>query len=281
MKVDVPKNGAINREAQSSAPTLVMPPRKTMSRMKRSSAERRTETGAGADAGESVTTPAWDSGRSGNQEIAGECGKYTGWVVGFRVRFLPHGEKCQVREIEIRRHAYTKKGAARGKGTQLSAEGVAFARALSHDMGTFTRVLSSEIPRTLETAVAMGFAVDDSLEVPSNLMDAAIDVVGHHERCEWEQPWARFATLVRQPGPVANLGAWLRAIWEQNLVAVPDGERLLVISHGRTIEIGVIACLTDLSIADFAMWGESLHHGEGIRMSYDHGRFTHPRVIRT
>jgi broad specificity phosphatase PhoE len=185
-----------------------------------------------------------------------------------------------MREIEIRRHAFTKKGDARGKGTQLSAEGVAIARKLSQEMGTFARVFSSDIPRTLETAVAMGYAVDDGIVPPAELIDAAIRVVGHHERWAWEQPWAKFAALVRQRGPVADLGSWLYAAWAEKLAEVADGERVLIISHGRMIEIGVIACLPDLPIAEFADWGEPLHHLEGVRMSYSDGQLVHPHLLR-
>lgn len=40
-----------------------------------------------------------------------------------------------MRTIEIRRHAYTKKGETRGKGSHLSAEGVAQARRIGAQIG--------------------------------------------------------------------------------------------------------------------------------------------------
>ena len=63
-----------------------------------------------------------------------------------------------MRMIEIRRHSYTKKGEGRGKGSHLSAEGVALARQVGGETGPFDLVLTSPVPRSLETAVAMGFA---------------------------------------------------------------------------------------------------------------------------
>ena len=73
--------------------------------------------------------------------------------------------------IEIQRHCFTKKGQARGKGSHLSADGVLQARRIGEQImgeqiGPFDLVLTSHIPRTLETALAMGFAVDEQLEVP-------------------------------------------------------------------------------------------------------------------
>jgi hypothetical protein len=69
-----------------------------------------------------------------------------------------------MRIIEIRRHSYTKKGNARGKGSHLSAEVIALAREIGNHIGPFDIVLTSYSPRTLETAIAMGFAVDEQLD---------------------------------------------------------------------------------------------------------------------
>ena len=60
-----------------------------------------------------------------------------------------------MRTLEIRRHCFTKKGADRGQGSQLSAAGVAQARRLGEHLGPFDRVLTSRVPRTLETALAI------------------------------------------------------------------------------------------------------------------------------
>ena len=185
-----------------------------------------------------------------------------------------------MREIEIRRHSCTKKGPERGHGSHLSQDGVNLAREVAAGMGSFDLVVASEVPRTAETALAMGFAVDDVIAVPGEIVEAAFAVTGHHERWGWEQPWARFAHLVEQEGAVARLGEWLRERWERALATVPESGRVLVISHGRMIEIGVIACLPDLPRSDFTDWGDSLHQCEGIRMTWRDGQFGDPRIRR-
>jgi broad specificity phosphatase PhoE len=186
-----------------------------------------------------------------------------------------------MREIEIRRHSCTKKGPSRGRGSHLSSDGVALAREVSLEMGTFDLVLTSEVPRTLETAIAMGFAVDEQQAIPTEIASAAMAEIGHHDRWTWETPWVRFFEMIDTGGPVARLGSWLREMWIAALESVPDDGRVLVVSHGRMIEVGVISCLSDALPADLATWGESLHQCEGVRLSYEKGQFCDPRIFRT
>jgi len=87
-----------------------------------------------------------------------------------------------MRTLEIRRHCFTKKGEGRGKGSHLSQEGVTQARAIGAQIGPFDLVLTSQLPRTLETALAIGFAVDEQLAVLGEIQPAVWDEIGHHER---------------------------------------------------------------------------------------------------
>ena len=109
-----------------------------------------------------------------------------------------------MRTIEIRRHCYTKKGDARGKGSHLSAAGVAQARRIGVEIGPFNLVVTSHIPRTLETAIAMGFAVDDQWNVLGDIPASVWDEIGHHERWTWEAPFVQFTQVTARGG--ATLG---------------------------------------------------------------------------
>jgi broad specificity phosphatase PhoE len=175
-----------------------------------------------------------------------------------------------MRTIEIRRHALTKKGADRGQGSQLSAEGVAQARRLGEHIGPFDRVLTSRVPRTLETALAMGFAVDDQLDVLGDIPAEVWDEIGHEERWQWPRAFVTFAETIARGGPTARLGQRQRAAWQQALESIPDGGSVLIISHGRVIEAGLVACLPN---GDFENWGAPFQHGEGIRLAYQAGCF--------
>ena len=76
-----------------------------------------------------------------------------------------------MRTIDIRRHSYTKKGEARGKGSHLSQPGIDLARKVGETLGPYDLVLTSLIPRTVETAIAMGYAVD--MQVDGLVQDQA------------------------------------------------------------------------------------------------------------
>jgi broad specificity phosphatase PhoE len=182
-----------------------------------------------------------------------------------------------MRTIEIRRHAATKKGEERGKGSHLSREGVALARQIGGEIGPFDLVLTSPVLRTLETALAMGFAVNDQLEALGDLSAEVWAEIGHHERWGWEEPFVTFAHFVRQGGATTRMGERQRETWVRALESVPSGGRVLIISHGRIIESGLVTCVPD---EDFAAWGSSFHHCEGVRMMFDEGRFSGTQLLR-
>jgi broad specificity phosphatase PhoE len=182
-----------------------------------------------------------------------------------------------MRTIEIRRHAYTKKGEGRGKGSHLSPEGVALARKIGGEIGPFDLVLTSPVPRALETALAMGFAVYDQLEALGDLSAAVLEEVGHHKCWAWEEPFVAFVHFVRRGGPTTRMGERQREAWVRALESVPSGGRVLIISHGRIIESGLVTCIPD---GDFAAWGASFHHCEGVRMTFEDGRFQGVQLLR-
>jgi hypothetical protein len=90
-------------------------------------------------------------------------------VASVRGRCTSHAARAGtipgMRWLEVRRHSLTKKGAARGRGSHLSAHGVALARAIGADLGSVAYVVTSASPRAVETAIAMGLAVDDTLDL--------------------------------------------------------------------------------------------------------------------
>ncbi|MBA3530565.1 MAG: histidine phosphatase family protein [Ardenticatenales bacterium] len=176
-----------------------------------------------------------------------------------------------MRRLEIRRHAYTKKGAGRGKGSHLSSEGVRQAREIGQALGPFDLVLTSSIPRTLESALAMGFAVDEQWDVLGDIPADVWEEIGHHERWAWEQPFVEFARLAATGGATARLGQRQKEAWRTALEAVPANGAVLVVSHGRIMEAGLVTCFPD---SDFPAWGTPFQHGEGVEFGYEDGRFT-------
>ena len=105
-----------------------------------------------------------------------------------------------MRTLEVRRHSLVK------DHVHLSQAGIALARRAGAGLGPFDRVLTSHITRTLETAVAMGFAVDEQLAVLGTIGPDAWAEVGYHDRWCWSDPFAAFAHLVEGGAPTARRG---------------------------------------------------------------------------
>jgi broad specificity phosphatase PhoE len=147
-------------------------------------------------------------------------------------------------------------------------QGVALARTIGASLGNFARVVTSPQPRAIETAIAMGYAVDDLIDLPSGYVPGE---VAHHDQWTWPRPYVRYAELITQGGGVSGAATAGQSALVQLLEAIPDGEAALVISHGGTIEPLLVACMPS---ADHANWGAVLAHGEGARLGWDGRAFT-------
>lgn len=66
-------------------------------------------------------------------------------------------------------------------------------------------------------------------------------------------------------------------IWQEALESVQPGQSVLVISHGRMIEAGLVEAIGE---ADFATWGPSIQHCEGVRLRYGAERLFDVRFMR-
>ncbi len=65
-----------------------------------------------------------------------------------------------MKTIEIRQHSIRAK-----PSDHLNQQGVTLARLVGENLGPFDRVITSTLPRAFETAIAMGFAVDEQNEL--------------------------------------------------------------------------------------------------------------------
>lgn len=171
-----------------------------------------------------------------------------------------------MRYLEVRRHTMRTQ-----PGEHLSQEGVSLARRVGQGLGPFDRVITSALPRAFETAIAMGFAVDEQLEQLSALdgrFGAEID---------WHAGFAEFADVIRQGGVTARSAYAQAALWRSMARALPEGDSALVVTHGAIIEAGAVACLPP---ADHRAWGPACHYCEGVRLSFDGDQFTGAEILR-
>ncbi|MFC1716465.1 histidine phosphatase family protein [Candidatus Poribacteria bacterium] len=168
--------------------------------------------------------------------------------------------------LEVRRHTMRIK-----PGQHLSQAGVNLARRVGDSMGPFDKVITSTVPRAFETAIAMGFAVDEQYEQLSSLGD---DV---DAEIEWSAGFAEFARVVRRGKATARFAHMQLELWRSIVAASPDDECALIITHGGIVEAGAVACLPD---ADHSAWGTSCGYCEGVRLSFDGGDFTGIKVLQ-
>jgi broad specificity phosphatase PhoE len=147
----------------------------------------------------------------------------------------------------------------------LSAQGVALARAVGAELGPIAYVVTSAAPRAIETAIAMGVAVDDTVDLPSGYVPGE---VGFHEQWTWAKPWVRYAELLARGGGLATVAEAHRAAWIRAVASVAEGAAALMVSHGGAIEPTLVACLPS---ADHQHWGPLLGHCDGARLGFADG----------
>jgi len=165
-----------------------------------------------------------------------------------------------MRILEARRHSLRKAGG----GSQLSQVGVDLARAIGGGLARFDYVATSTAPRARETAIAMGFAVDQEL-MPLIGGGAVIDEMEASRWWEAPVPLAALAELVRGDGPIALYGSAVAALWRDMLTPLGEEGRVLVITHSGDLELGLVSCLPE---ADHAAWGGPFQPMEGARLTF-------------
>ncbi len=142
----------------------------------------------------------------------------------------------------------------------LSARGVAEARELGRRLGRFDRALASPRSRAQETAVELGRPPDRLLEtlreVPDDVNDE-LDSARPHS-------FADFGAIVARRPTVRRFAVGQSVRWRTELHRVPDGGRLLVVSHAGVIELGAVAAVPAAS-----GWGPPLGYLEGVRLEFD------------
>lgn len=171
-----------------------------------------------------------------------------------------------MKTIEIRRHSIRSK-----PGQHLSQQGVTLARLVGQNLGPFDRVMTSTLPRAFETAIAMGFAVDEQNELMSS----------YGEFVESEVPWPatpqQYAKAVRKDKAAARYANQLVEVYHQLVDYLAEGRAALVINHGGVLELGAVACLPQ---ADHESWGEHFDYCEGIRMVWENRKFVDAEILR-
>ncbi|MGB3337097.1 MAG: phosphoglycerate mutase family protein, partial [Devosia sp.] len=134
-----------------------------------------------------------------------------------------------MRILDIRRHTMRRK-----PGAHLSREGIKLARLVAEGIQPYDLVVTSTIPRAVETAIAMGLEVDRCVEGLGQLPEMVHDEVG------WPSSFARVAQAVAAAGPAARFAEEQARLWRDIAEQVPEGGRVLIVSHGLFVELGAV-----------------------------------------
>ncbi|MGQ9903554.1 MAG: histidine phosphatase family protein [Anaerolineae bacterium] len=172
-----------------------------------------------------------------------------------------------MKHLEIRRHTMRHK-----PGKHLTQAGVTLARHVGAGMGPFAKVITSDAPRAFETAIAMGFAVDEQLADLAQLGDEKVTALLEHV-----QTFADVAQAARRHKVVARRAQKLARLWTEIAQALPEAGAALIVTHGGVIELGVAGCLPD---HDFSAWGALCDYCEGVRLDFDGRAFIRAEPLR-
>jgi len=172
-----------------------------------------------------------------------------------------------MRVIEHRRHSVRHQ-----PGHHLNQAGVDLARRVGGEIGPFGLVITSTAARAFETAIAMGFAVDEQLPGLETLP------AGFEDEVNWNAGYMAFIDAIAHlpDGVVATYARSMRELHIKIAGRLQEGGSALVISHGGVVEASAVGCLPD---ADFEGW-PGCDYCEGIRLTYDVGRFTKVELLR-
>ncbi len=171
-----------------------------------------------------------------------------------------------MKTIEIRRHSVRSI-----PGAHLSQQGVTLARRVGQDMGPFARVVTSTLPRAFETAIAMGFAVDEQMELMSTYGE---DV---EREVPWPQSFAAYSKAVKRHQAAGEYGRRLAVFYSELANSLTDDHAALVINHGGIVELGIVASFADV---DYETWGEAVDYCEGARLFWEDGKFVGAELLR-
>jgi broad specificity phosphatase PhoE len=160
-----------------------------------------------------------------------------------------------MRILEIRRHTHRNV-----PQPHLSQIGVDLARRAGEGLGKFDRVVTSTVPRAFETAIAMGYAVDEQIEQLSMMSDEVTATI------QWNAGFTAWAKAAQNSPVVAQYTRAMADVLRSIVRALPDNGRALIVTHGGIVEACVIGCVPATTrFADDAACG----YCEGARLIFD------------
>ena len=162
-----------------------------------------------------------------------------------------------MKTLDILRHSMRQK-----PGDHLSQDGITLARHVGRTLGSYQRVVTSTLPRAMQTAVAMGFAVTETVEELC-VVDASIV-----RKIAWPADLTAINSILAECSECAAFAEAQAALWQEIAARLSDGEAGLIITHGAILELGVLGSLRK---SRQPVVGQAFAYCEGVRLYFgDH-----------
>lgn len=171
-----------------------------------------------------------------------------------------------MRTLEIRRHTMRNK-----PGSHLNQQGVDMARTVGETMGSFSKVVTSDKDRGFETAVAMGYSIDQQIPELGILPESVFQEIS------WPRSFSKIDEIASRNELSGNFADEQSEIWKNLVTNLPDNGRCLIISHGGILELGAVRLSIESS---FEEWGGAIGYCEGLRFIYKDGIFKLDDMLR-
>ena len=162
-----------------------------------------------------------------------------------------------IMEVYHLRHAHRN-----GKNKHISQEGLKKANQVGSSLPSFNVVLSSISIRAVETTIAMGFAINDTINFENaELKDSPpSDSQQHFDKFE------EFNQNIQEFPYYKQYSNNLVQLLTNALEKYQHSEKILIISNGGVIEYRTIGYLPNL---DYTEWGSCVENCQGVKLEFE------------
>jgi len=127
-------------------------------------------------------------------------------------------------------------------------------------MGSFDRVFTSTLPRSIETAIAMGYQVTECIKELGSLPNEIF------EKLDWPSTLQAISEVIKTNNDCFNFARQQASIWFDCIRGLPDESRILIISHGGIIELGALG---SVSLNEYSASRGAFGYCEGLSLEYN------------
>jgi broad specificity phosphatase PhoE len=149
-----------------------------------------------------------------------------------------------------------------GKNPHISNQGLQLAYDKAKNLPTsFDVVLSSISSRAIETSIALGFSITDTI----NFKNATPNVPSDPKFENGFDSYQEYKDLISTNLYFSTFSDNLVNLITEKLKTYSEAQRILLVTHGGVIECSTIGFLPNY---DYKTWGLSSKHCEGVKLQF-------------